>query len=248
MPSLINKIKKHPLLKGEFLFIAWVCVFLVVLGLMSSFIVFLFTFFEIHAYESRFCLSSSCVGSFVDDFKYVFVILKFTGASLAGAFTLGTLGVAASSYVSNKKAFATSNHISHLSIFKSYVESEVSKRSLLSENSFDVVKWYNLIFGESSRGVFSVSEDYFLFMGRLNSEINYSNGLKERKSDGGFRYTEHQGRMIELLQCAGINLNRLSRIDFHNVEGQVLDLINNINSSYCMIDMSKHSLIERLYE
>ncbi|WGI24250.1 retron Ec48 family effector membrane protein [Halomonas alkaliantarctica] len=248
MKDLSVKIKNHPLMKGEFLFITVVCIFIIVFGFISSVIVFLWTFYEIEAYKLSFCLSSSCIGNFADSFEFVFIILKITGASLAGIFTLGTLGVAVSNYVTSKKAFATSNHIAHLNIFREYVSSEVYKRDLLSGKSFDALKWYNLIFNESSVGIFTISNDYYDFLKRVNKQIEFSNNLKIRKAEGGYRYTHHQTNMIDILSCAGIQLNRLSRIDFYNVESQVFDLIDTINSSYCMIDMNRYNLVERLYE
>lgn len=215
-------------------------------GVLIFFIIFFVTGFEEDIFDLPFCLSNSCVGYFAKAFSSALAVLSVTGALVGGLVTFGGIVVALLSYVGATRASALSNHISHLSIFSNYVYGEIDKRDRLSRGSFDVLRWYNLIYNKSRLGELLISGDYILFMSKLNCLISGSNSLIERVESGGYRYKPHQESMKNLMLEIGVSLDYLPRTDFYEVEGQLFDLIKTVNMSFCQSERGL-ALLERKY-
>lgn len=216
------------------------------LGLTLSLLVFLATGITGKAFEKSFCLTSDCVQHFKTTFSSVLDILATTGAVLGGLITLGAITVALLSYLSSNRSLALANHISHMAIFSSYIYREIEKKGRLDKSSFDVLKWYNLIYKNQGNGELLISSEYKNFISNINSQIKKSNQLITKETDGGYLYKVHQTLIMEIFYTAGIELSALPRMDFHEVEGEVLDLIDIINKSFCR-SASDLELFERIY-
>ena len=226
--------------------LAYSLIFVALAGCVMSLTVFVFTGFEEGVFSLKLCFTDSCIKNFSSHYQYTLMIVSNTGSLLAGLVTFGGIAIALLSYVGTARASALNNHIAHMSIFFNYIYGEVDKRDRLSRSSFDVLKWYNLIYKNSSVGDVYVSENYKKFIAELNKTIIFSNELVSKKEDGGYRYTQHQRNVMDKLLEAGITLKSLPRLDFHEVEGQLFDLIKTINDSFCQ-SRDGFEIVERKY-
>lgn len=218
-----------------------------IFGFAFSLIVFLATLSNGGLLSHEFCLSNSCVSYFFKQTGSVFLILSATGGVIVGLITFGGILIALSNYQNLVKTSTLTNHLSHMSIFSDYVYSETDKRPRLTKASIDVLKWYNYIYSDSRFGRLEVSPRYIEFIASINNGINTSNNLYIGPSLDKYEYKFHQGLMIDRMLNIGITLHRLPRLDFNEVEDQVLDLIYTINRSFCM-PMDDIAFIERKYK
>ncbi|EKT4466916.1 retron Ec48 family effector membrane protein [Pseudomonas putida] len=213
--------------------VALVSFTVIVLAFLLAVVVFFVTLFSSKLFAMDLCLASECVDFWVKKNSAVFTILASAGTVVTGMVTIGGILIAVKSYQSSVRASSITNHLSHLSLFMAYVASEIKRRSRLADSEVESLKWYNLVYDKSISGVLSVSNEYSGFMKRLNSQIDKSNNLYVGAEDPGYRYKDHQAQMILILSEIGVYLERLPRIDFNEVEVQVLDLIRTINMSFC---------------
>lgn len=205
----------------------------IVVGSMLALTIFITTGLQVEAFDAGLCFTNQCFERFVDNFSATFLVLKVTGTVLAGVITLGGILIALLSYLNSLKTTALSNHLSHLSMFHTYVTAEIDKRPRLERGCFDLLCWYNLIYSKSKIGLLEISNGYIEFIEEINSNIAFSNALVRNEEDGGYRYKNHQAKMKETLSRSGITMHSLPRLDFHEAEGEVFDLIQTVNCSFC---------------
>lgn len=179
------------------------------------------------------CFNNGCVKKFFEVFDQSFLILASTLNLLVGLATIGGIIVALMSFLNSANATALTNHISHFSIFQSYVAVEVSKRNRISPVSVDTFVWYNLIFSNSRDGKTSISDEYCSVIATLNNEILLSNEQARTAIQGSFRYMPHQKRIIDALGCLGVALSHQPRNEFYEIEDQIFSLISSLNKSFC---------------
>ncbi len=206
------------------------------IGLILSTISFFYTYTEAELGNLKFCLSSSCIGHWSSVNKYPLTILAITGSIVAGLVTISGIIIALLNYQSSVRSSSIANHLSHLSLFSNYVYSETSRRIRISKSTIETMKWYNLIYADSLTGSLDISSAYKEFIAKLGNQISSSNKkyTSEENKDGAiYRYKDHQEAIILTLSEIGVYLERLPRIDFNEVEDQVLDLIRTVNSSFC---------------
>ena len=185
-------------------------------------------------FQQRICFENSCLERFYKTFKYTLQIPVITGSAVALLITFGGVLIALQSYLATKRASALSNHLSHISIFTNYLYTEIDKRDLLSRGSFDVLQWYNLIYKNSRNGDLSISREYKEAIRAINSVILHSNSLVSKVKPGEFRYKPHQESMINALSALGIKLTFTPRLAFYDIEGQIFDIIDIVNKSFCL--------------
>lgn len=206
---------------------------LMLLAVVSAVIVFFATLYTGDLAERDVCFASKCVEFWIKENSAVFGVLSGAGTVVTGLVTIGGILIALKSYQSSVRASAITNHLSHLTLFIAYVSSEIKRRSRIADAEVEALKWYNLIYDESMLGKLSVSGQYASFIDKLNSQIESSNCLYASAEGDGYRYKDHQEKMILILCDVGIYLERLPRIDFNEVETQILDLLETINMSFC---------------
>lgn len=184
--------------------------------------------------QRPFCVSSKCISLFTSTLEPALAIGKATSDLLVAVATAGGIVVALWSYFSSVENSALANHISHFATFQSYLSNEVAKRNRVHASSIDTFFWYNLIFPESKRGQMLVAETYKKFVVELNQLISESNALASTPTGKSFRYTEHQ-RLIRIqIQLIGVFLPPQPRIEYYEIEDQLMSLIAAINSAFCV--------------
>ncbi|MGY2261511.1 retron Ec48 family effector membrane protein [Pseudomonas sp. SDO55104_S430] len=215
-------------------------------GFSVSLVIFIKTGFSEAVFSKEFCFTNACVKDTLKVYSQPLLILKETLNLLVALATVGGIIVALLSYLNSVGATALSNHISHFSIFQSYLSNEISKRDRLSASSIDTFLWYNAIFFKSRSGLTTVSPDYVLLVNLINDEIKKSNSQSEKVVDGSFRYRPHQERIIQCLKNIGIVLTHQPRNEFYEIEDQIFSLIITVNKSFCYSDIVP-TIIKRKY-
>lgn len=193
-----------------------------------------------------FCFNNTCIKNAADGYSQSVLILQAMFILLGIVASIGGIIVALMGYINSVSVSALGNHISHFKIFQEYLAYEINKRDRLSPTSFDIFKWYNIIFNKSRSGSTSVSDEYCALVLKLNTIISDSNTACTKANKGSFSYVSHQTKIVSTLIDFGIVQPRLPRNDFYEVEDQVIGLIANINREFCY-STSVPELIKRDY-
>jgi hypothetical protein len=180
-----------------------------------------------------FCARSECIETWFRLVEYSLLIAKVTSDFLVVVATVGGIIVALLSYFSNLNNSALSNHISHYGIFQSYVEAEIGKRNRIEYSSVDTFCWYNKIFSQSRAGDMKTSQQYGKYMAELGSLISQSNNLVSSATTEAFRFKPHQERMIGKLKEIGIAFAQQPRLEFYEIEDQIISLVACVNQAFC---------------
>lgn len=234
-------------ISNEFYYVNVICSLIGIVGLTIATIIFLVTGIWGNVFDLDICLQNQCIVNFSNKYSSVVSIIKTTGGIILGIFAFGSFGIACKNYVNSKNAFNSNIHVSNVSVFLSYAQSEAGKREKLKSTSFDLLKWYNLIFPSSKNGTLEVSQLYLSKLQKIHSTINESNQRFYSTSTEEFRYKDHQTKIINTLSEIGVSLHRMPRLDFYEVEGQIFDLIEVINSSFCYLETDLALMPEREY-
>jgi hypothetical protein len=193
----------------------------------------LFAGFDDGAFSRRICFQRECVKNVLYIYKAPVAIASGTLTILSSVATVGGIFVALQSYVANVRATAFSNHISQLNAFLNYISVEISKRPRIAPQSVDSFYWYRTIFADAGRGDLEPSDHYANLLKKLAAAIEVSNDLASHPSRERFRFVEHQNRLIEALSGFGISMIRQSRLEFFEIEGQVLSMLSAVNFAFC---------------
>lgn len=183
--------------------------------------------------SEQICFSEKCIKNASDVWQYPFYVLCATLNLLVSIATIGGIFVALLGYLHTTAATAFGNHISQLEVFQKYLESEISKRSRVSPRSVDIYRWYNLIFPDSDTGTLNVSLGYEGIVESLTSVIENGNSQSKSAVKGSFRFVSHQENMIKALSLFGIKLDRQPRVEFFEIEDEILSLIRAVNFAFC---------------
>lgn len=193
-----------------------------------------------------FCLRNECLNNVADYYSAPIAIFGFFVDVLVFVATVGGIFVALMSYLGSTETSKFTNHISHLSLFQEFFVGEVNKRDRLSISSFDVHGVYSMIFPGSKDGVFVPGGSYSCFLGRVNNAIDESNRKFKTGAVPPFSYQQHQTAMIACFGMIGFSLQHMPKLDFFEIESQILDLLETINKSFLGGDKSLE-VNKRLY-
>ena len=194
----------------------------------------------------KLCLKNECLANLATLYSAPIAILKFFIDLLMFSATIGGIFIALMNYLSSVNTSRFTNHISHLTLFQSFFIEEVRKRERLSLSSFDTHKIYSMIFPGSRDGVLIPGLPYSEFISKLNSAIDESNEKFRKGSIPPFNYQQHQSKMIECLNGIGFSLQYMPKIDFYEIENQIIDLLETINKSF-LGDRDKLTITKRIY-
>jgi len=202
-------------------------------GILLVIATVLFAGFDDGAFFLPICFQRECLKRFAYLYKAPVAITSATLVALSAVATVGGIFVALQSYVANVRATAFSNHISQLNAFLNYVSGEIAKRPRIASQSVDSFYWYRKIFDNAGRGDLEVSVHYDDLLKELAATIRTSNELASHPSHERFRYVEHQKRMIAALSGFGISMVRQPRLEFFEIEEQVLSMVIAVNFAFC---------------
>jgi hypothetical protein len=218
-----------------------IIVLLLMLGAISSAVISIITVHDEKLYLKDFCFSDKCVNFFFGNFKSVSTILQFVAWLITLITTVGGIGIALMTYKTGVKNSNLTNHISHLNMFRDYVNAEISKRKFISPDKVNIYKWYSLIFPASKKGDVSVSLYYRSKIEDIVRVVTDANA-KITDPDGRYIYTHHQVCMRDAIGVLGIKISTGPKNDFILIEEQVFELIDCINLTFTDIDIELSGL------
>jgi len=217
---------------NEYFFIS---VFLACLLLFPLILAIIFTFFLLpwgKIYLLDICNNAGCIEEFS---KTYFGAFSWYASWLSVAYNITTiLGVAIAvlTYYKTQQSQAISSHFSNVDLFKNYVSEEISKCDWLSIASFDLMKWYLSIYPESKAGNMQCSEEYSKNINELEKYITDSNiGMYDQKKIG-YQFSKHQQNVKKIFRSLGIRVKETNRLSFYEIEGEILTLIEKVNSTF----------------
>lgn len=202
-------------------------------GLLISTVSVVWTMAEGMLWRRPFCLSSDCVDSAKHLFAGSVDILKLFSAVVTWVATVGGIVLALLNYLNSTSATAFGNHVAHSKIFYDYLTAEIAKRERLKPANVDIYRLYALAFEGSRLGLMQVSDRYRLKIKAVAHVINDSNNLMMSASAEGFRFKDHQHRLILALADLGVTVTTQPRIDFFEIEEEVFGLLDAINHVFC---------------
>jgi hypothetical protein len=182
---------------------------------------------------TSFCMTSTCVGQWLDMVERPLQVAKATSDFLVALATVGGIVVALLTYFSSVNNSALANHITHYTTFQTYIISEIAKRSRINASSIDIFYWYNSIFAQSRSGNMIVSEGYLKYIVELGALIGHSNRLVASASTEMFRFKPHQERIIGKFKEIGVEISLQPRLEFYEIEDQLFSLVSSINQAFC---------------
>lgn len=212
----------------------WFYMLLVILSL--SILSLVFSSLYISASElglslDNLCLKSDCIVNFEQNFPGTLQLLRF-GMSLIWIFVLVSgVSIALNNYLVSVRSSALSSHISHMAMFKNYVDDELMKFDTLGAKRINVFVWYSLAFPHSRDGDIKVSSSYLNTIKDIDNKIHETNNLISLPK-GEYGYRKHQERMISVISQIGVDLKFMPRNDFYNVELELFMLIDSVNQTF----------------
>jgi len=219
---------------------------LLCVGILLVIATALFAGFADGAFSRQICFQRECFKRVMYLYKAPVAIASATLIALSAVATVGGIFVALQSYVANVRATAFSNHISQLNAFLNYVSGEIAKRPRIAAQSVDSFYWYRMIFDNAGQGELEVSIEYVRLLQELAAAIGISNDLAGHPSRDRFRFVEHQQRMIAVFSAFGISMVRQPRLEFFEIEEQVLSMVAAVNFAFCRRS-SLPAVPDRLY-
>jgi hypothetical protein len=193
-----------------------------------------------------FCFTNECLELTIVSFSASIKIFKGLLIVITSITTIGGIFLALKNYIDTHNSSILHNHISHLSLFKDFILVELEKRDKLELPSFDIFKWYNMIYKYSKTGSMIISSDYINFIKSINLVIESSNQKVSKATNGSYIYKNHQRALIDVMSTLGVTMHTLPRNNFYEVETQLMSLIAVVNNEFCN-DESISDLTQRYY-
>lgn len=219
--------------------------FVLAIGVFLSLIVFFSTIYNERLYLRGLCLSDKCINYFLSSFTGVSIILQSIAWLITLITTIGGIAIALMTYKTGVKNSNLTNHISHLNMFRDYVNAEISKRKFVSPDKVNIYKWYSLIFPLSKKGDVSISLSYKGNIDAIVTVIMDANN-KITEAGGKYVYTHHQASMLSAIGLLGIKFSSGPKNEFILIEEQLFELIDCINLTFTNIN-TELSSVKRAY-
>ncbi|WP_429210080.1 retron Ec48 family effector membrane protein [Aeromonas veronii] len=228
-----------------------VSILLIIMAVSTALILIfcvLYVLFIDGLYQKSFCFDAKCIKTFLKAYEVIPTAINSVVQFFSYLFAVFGVYFALKTYISNLEALKTNIHLSHQNTFRSYIEMEIAKFDRISGKSLNLFRWYNLAFPESPSGNISVSPKYVLFIEEINRNINESNDESSTSPNGVcFDYKKHQGKMIRTLNKIGIKTNRMPRNSFYEIEGAIIDFIDQVNLEFFRMDPRTCKIASRRY-
>lgn len=198
-----------------------------------------------HFSEKEFCVTSECLKTFATKTEGVIKIFEVTAWLLTIIATIGGMFVALMTYKTGIRNSNLSNHISHLNMFRDFINAEILKRKYLTPERINIYQWYVLIFPNSKYGDVKISGEYGSSISDIQNIVHVAND-KITEATGKYDYRTHQFKMIASLERIGIKVSNGAKNEFIAIELQVFDLIDCVNMTFTEVS-TELTKLERKY-
>lgn len=218
-------------------FVVVVSISLIFLGVS-----FHLTMIEKKMYGLDFCLQSECIKYMASQMEGTISLAQGLGWLITLLTGIGGAYLALKTYISGVNNSNITNHISHINMFRDFVNLEVTKRKRISPSSVDIYTWYSLIFPNSKGGDLAFCYSYIEIVNKVKAIIDEAN-VNISTASGDYVYKLHQQRMIESLKILGVVVSRGPKNSYIEIEGEVLEVIDSVNSTF----ISGHCLLSEIH-
>lgn len=174
-------------------------------------------------------LSNNCLKEIMSNYSIGFLAVKNTFNLSVTITTLYIAFFAIISYRDNKSKNEKSNHLEHISLFRSYIEGEFRHYTSISKDSFHIYKMHSCIFNSPETGDFSMSEEFRTTLKKIVTTIKKSNAHYTSKS---FNIYHHRNSIINSLANIGIEIEPTKRLDYLLIEDDLFELLDNLQTAF----------------
>lgn len=177
-----------------------------------------------HYFSSySFCLSVECIREVPKAFDVQIGLIKIgVGTASFVAVMFGSY-LALRSYLGAQEVGAFGNKIAHVGLFERFIAVELGRRKRLNPGCVDVYAIYQLMFPKNRPDSRFASSDFVDAVRIIYNVVSESS--KAHDVEQAFTFERHRRRMIAALVGLGIEMDGLPRIDFLEVEDEVLDFL-----------------------
>ena len=204
------------------------------------------TIFAENLNDMSFCFNSSCLEFFFERIEFSLYFFYWAGVLVFNLVILFSvyLGVGNfllvfyNSKITNQSAMI-SNNVNQFSCFSGTLDSLILKYPMISNSSVDYLKWYVSLYQSPMNGDFSIKDTYLKNINEIDAEVLKSNEEFVSSNKGKYNYKEHQFTVIGLFKNIGFDLVNAPRSHFNEIERDVVNLVNDLNSMFVGDDRVK---------
>ena len=131
--------------------------------------------------------------------------------------------LALKSYLTAAEVGTFGNRIAHVGLFERFVQVELGRKRRLNASSVDVYSLYRLMFNGSNTNSSEASAEFVRAIVSVHEVMASSS--RKYSEDSAYGFETHRGSMIYALSKIHITMDRLPRMDFLEVEDEVVDFI-----------------------
>lgn len=200
------------------------------------------------------CFTEKCFRTFGEKFKITLSLIQLITQFFLGILTAFGVVLAIFSYFNSKESSNFNIHIANMAFFGNSLENLVSQREYISYNSVNKNVLYNLIFPNSKKGNVADFERYSSELVRFRSYlIGKSNSFRTQASSSDINsrdfFTSHRESVIGLASIFGVTISPVSKVDFYNIEDDLIILIDSITDMYTNLNFTRYKLssVNRYY-
>ncbi|WP_164074607.1 retron Ec48 family effector membrane protein [Stenotrophomonas maltophilia] len=208
-------------LSSDRILIAIVLIFIASI-VMALFVTFINAKYYWTSYEP--CVSLACFAEIPKAFGVQVRIVKFGVAAASFVALIFGSYLALKSYLTAAQVGAFGNRIAHIGLFERFIQVELGRKRRLNSSSVDVYSLYRLMYQGDSLNSSEASPQFIDALKGIYKAIEAS-GVAYR-DDSSFKFENHRRDMISALAGIHIRMDRLPRIDFLEVEDEVVDFIS----------------------
>lgn len=170
------------------------------------------------------CLTMDCFKEFGGLIEAQVEFVKASAATISFLVVIAGVYLALRTYLATSQVGMLGNAISHITFYERFVTSEVARRARMSPRHVNVFAIYSLMFPADHSSQRFASEAFIKAVQQVYSVVKESSSRYESRHSV-FKFDDHKRRFIEALVSVHISLEPIPRIDFLEVEDEVLDFL-----------------------
>lgn len=196
---------------------------LVALCLQITLVVTMLRIPEYSAYTL--CLTGDCFGTLGDLIGAQVEVIKAGGALVSFIVVVAGVYLAMRTYIATSQVGMLGNAIAHITFYERFVSSEILRRGRLSPRHVDVFGVYTLMFPSGNDSQRYASEAFSRAIDSVYDVVKESS-RRYQSRENIFKFDDHRRRLIDSLRSVYITLEPIPRIDFLEVEDEVLEFLS----------------------
>lgn len=170
-----------------------------------------------------FCVQVECFRRFPSAFDVQIALVKLGIAAASFIALIFGSYLALRSYLTSQQVGAFGNQIAHVGLFERFVALELSRRKRLNPGCVDVYAIYQLMFPKNHPDSRFASVAFVQAVQEIYGVVLESSTEHDASKD--FTFERHRRRMITAIGRMHIEMDGLPRIEFLEVEDELLDFL-----------------------